>query len=293
MQEVRLKAPAKINLTFDIISKRADGYHNISSVMQNIALCDDVLIRKSNTPGIRLLSNLPNVPRDKNNLVYKIIEDLIQEFEIKSGVVIKLFKRIPLGAGLAGGSSDCATALIGMKKLFKLPITTYGAYNICKRYGSDVPFCFMRGTVLVTGNGSVLKKLPDHPSTVILLAVPKFFMSTTKVYKNFDKNFEIRHKENFKLNKILKGLKIRNKKRIAENLYNEFEEISSSLCWTIREIKQVMLDHGALGASMSGSGPTVFGYYETFNSAQKSIDIIKKNFPSVSIMLTHTCQGII
>jgi 4-diphosphocytidyl-2-C-methyl-D-erythritol kinase len=291
MQEVRLKAPAKINLTLNIISKRLDGYHNISSIMQTVSLYDDVLIRKSKLPGIKIFTNLPNLPRDRNNLVFKLVENLINEYNIQSGVLVKLFKRIPMSAGLGGGSSDCAAALLGMIKLFKLPITTYAAYNICKKYGADVPFCYMGGTVLAESTGANLKRLPEHPSTLVLIALQNFYLSTRKIYDLFDKNFSVNYKKNYKIKneKLITGIKIKNKKKIAHNFHNDLEKVSTSLCPQINKIKKIMLDNGALGSSMTGSGPSVFGYYEDFSTAQAAVKILKNNFPLISTFLVHTC----
>jgi 4-diphosphocytidyl-2-C-methyl-D-erythritol kinase len=257
--------------------------------MQSIALYDDVLIKKSTTPGIRLFTNLPNLPHDRNNLVYQVAEDLIKKYEIDSGVLIKLFKRIPVSAGLGGGSSDCATTLLGMKKLFKLPITVYQSFNICKQYGADVPFCFMGGTALAENIGTSLKRLPDHLVTVVLVVVPKFFLSSTKIYKLFDRNFKPKAKNDYRTQKLITGLKMNNQKKIAASFFNDLEDTSNSLCSSIKAIKKVMKDSGALGTNMSGSGPSVFGYYQNFAAAQKSAKIVSKDFPDSTIFITHTC----
>lgn len=289
MDSVKLKAPAKINLTLNLVSKRHDGYHNISSVMQTIALFDNIIIRKSKLPGIKVFSNIPYLPTDKNNLVYKIAQDLMNEYKIDCGITIKIFKRIPIGAGLGGGSSDCATTLKAIIKLFQLSISKYQTYKICERYGADVPFCFMGGTVLTSGIGNILKKLPEHPKTIVLLVKPKFSVSTARIYKLTDKKeIQLRTSASQKIIHAIKNCDI---KMIAENFYNALESSTADLYPDIYKIKNIMLKNNALGSCMSGSGPTVFGYFENFYTAKKAAAQIEKKFPQATTFLTQTFNG--
>jgi 4-diphosphocytidyl-2C-methyl-D-erythritol kinase len=284
MNEIYLYAPAKINLTLDIISKRPDGYHNISSVMQTISLSDSIKIEKTRLPGVKILSNINWLAKDENNLVYRIASDLINEYNLDFGVRIKLFKRIPIGAGLAGGSADCAATLKGMIELFDLRISTCKAYKICERYGADVPFCFMGGTALAKGIGNILHRLPNHPKTYVLLAKPKFSLSTEKIYKMIKaKDMRLSDPK-----KIINAIKFKNRKAIAANFHNTFESIVTSSHPIIAQIKETMIKNGGLGACMSGSGPTVFGYYDNFEDAKKTASLIENTFPPTKTYFAKT-----
>lgn len=284
MNEIYLYAPAKINLTLDIISKRPDGYHNISSVMQTISLSDSIKIEKTRLPGVKIFSNIHWLAKNENNLVYRIASDLINEYKLDFGVKIKLFKRIPIGAGLAGGSSDCAATLKGMIELFDLPISTHKAYKICERYGADVPFCFMGGTALAKGIGNILHRLPNHPKTYVLLAKPKFSTSTKKIYRL------IKEKDmgTYNPKKIIKAIKLQDQNAIAANFHNTFESIVTFSHPIIAQIKETMIKNGALGSCMSGTGSTVFGYYANIEDAKKTASLIENTFPATKIYLAKT-----
>ncbi len=285
MDTVKLKAPAKINLTLDVLDKRSDGMHNIVSVMQTISLFDDVVIKKTILPGIRIFSNVEWLC-DSNNLVYRLAEDILREYNLDCGLTIKLYKRIPIGAGLAGGSSDCATALKCLIKLFDLKLSMAQIHRTCEKYGADVPYCFFGGTMLVKGIGNILKRLPHHSKAVVLLAKPNFFVSnkTKKIFEMFDqKNFSNSHTE-----KIISAIKNRNIKDIAENFSNSLEYVTANLCPQIKQIKNFMLQNDAFGACMSGSGPTVFGYFENFNIAKKTAVKIQNKFRYVTTFVTRT-----
>lgn len=284
MEQIFLKAPAKINLTLDVVSKRPDGYHNISSIMQTISLFDDIKIIKTSLPGVKLFTNVSYLPNDNRNLAYKIADDLLKRFKIDYGVTIKIFKRIPIGAGLAGGSTDCATTLKGMIKLFNLPISTYQAYKICEKYGADVPFCFMGGTALAKGIGNVLHRISAHPQTFVVLVKPVFFVSTERIYHMLDLE-KIKYVGS---GKIINAIKNKNRKAIALNFNNALENPVVSLHPVIAKIKNEMIKHGALGASMSGSGPTVFGYFRNYYSASCAAKILRMKFPKSSVFITRT-----
>jgi len=284
--EVRLKAPAKINLTLDLISKRRDGYHNILSVMQTISLFDDIIIRKTSNPGINVFCNDAYLSNNKNNLVYKITQDILDEYKITSGVSIKLFKRIPVGAGLGGGSSDCATALKGLIELFKLNITKYGALRMCKKYGMDVPFFYMGGTVLVSGTGCTLKKISDHPRVGVLLVKPKYSLITSEIF-NLVKPRDFNSKY-LRTPKIIDAINKKNIKWISRDFYNGLENVVSRSYPEIIDLKKSVLESGALGSGMTGSGPTVFGYFEDFQKARKAAESLKSKFNNIETFVTKT-----
>ena len=290
MTKIFLKAPAKINLFLDVLSRRDDGYHDISSVMQSVSLFDDIVISKTNSPGVKLITNSDRVPHDEKNLAYRVANDLLNRYKTKTGVVIKIFKRIPVGAGLAGGSTDCAATLKGILKLFKLYIPKDDIYKICERYGADVPFCYEGGTVLATGIGNVLRRITPHPKTIIVLAKPDFSISTKYVYEKIElanKN----NKNNYHhvdLNKMIEALKHGDRKSIASKLYNVFEKIVAEQHPVIIDIKNMLLENGALGASMTGTGSAVFGYFDNYSHAKRAYLSLKKNFIRIETYLVKT-----
>lgn len=283
MNEIRLKAFAKLNLTFDVVGKLSNGYHDILSVMQTISLHDDLIISMRSDSMVKLRTNVPWLPINANNLVYKVASDLISQYGL-CGVNIKLFKRIPSGAGLGGGSSDCAATLIGMREMFSLPISDEQAAEILEQYGADVPFFLTQGTCLVSGIGNVIKKLPPHPYAAIVLVKPKFSCSTRKIYSKLDLNC-VREPN---ITDMLKAITFGNLKFIARNFYNALETVVVPIHPIIENIKQNMIDNGALGSSMTGSGSVVFGYFRKRNIAMNAAEALRKNFEGMNVIVTST-----
>ena len=296
MKKIKIKTPAKINLTLEILGKRKDGFHNIQSIMQTVSLYDILSFETVENKNliIQLKGNSDEIPYNEKNLVYKVAEDILNKYNIKKGVTIKIFKRIPVGAGLAGGSTDCAATLKGMLVLFKINISKSDIYKICARYGADVSFCYNGGTVLATGIGNVLNKLPAHPYTNIILVEPNFSIQTKNLYEkidqidqNQDKNQIQTQKEKYKNNirNMIRAIKYGDSRAIASNFYNYFEEIVTNAYPVIREIKYALIDAGALGASMTGTGSTMFGYFDSFSLAKKTTSTIRKKFPGFDVYL--------
>ena len=182
MRELKLKAMAKVNLGLDVLRKREDGYHELRMIMQSIYLYDRIEIRRSEEKGIRVFTNLYYLPTGPENLVYRGAELLMKEFQIQSGLEIRLEKHIPVAAGLAGGSSDAAAVLLGVNRIFGLGLSREELMERGVKLGADIPFCIMRGTVLAEGIGEKLTKLPGAPSCQVLLAKPKIHVSTKSVY---------------------------------------------------------------------------------------------------------------
>ena len=184
MDQISLKALAKINLGLDVVRRREDGYHEVRMIMQTIHLYDQLLIKKEKEPGIRISSNLSFLPVNENNLVYKAGKLLMDEFQIEEGVSVELTKRIPVAAGMAGGSTDAAAMLYGLNEIFQLGLSRKQLMERGELIGADVPYCLMRGTALAEGIGEKLKSLPPMVKCPVLIAKPNISVSTKFVYQN-------------------------------------------------------------------------------------------------------------
>ena len=274
MDKLELKSLGKINLGLDVLGVRENGYHDVRMVMQTLYLYDDVTISRRKEAGITLQSNLHFLPTDERNIAYKAAKMLLEEFQIKEGVSIRLQKRIPVSAGMAGGSSNAATVLFGINKMFRLGLSDKQLMKRGEALGADVPYCIMRGTVLAEGIGEVLTPLYPMPRCCILIAKPPFSVSTKWVYEKMEETSTLVHPN---IDAIIAGLEEQNLQKIADNMGNVLEEVTITKYPVIEMIKTQMKEAGALNAMMSGSGPTVFGIYRERSEAQKACDIIYKN----------------
>ena len=274
MDEISLKALAKINLGLDVLGKREDGYHEVRMIMQTIHLYDRVEIKKTKSPHIHVETNLFYLPVDENNLVYKAAKLMKTEFKIKEGVRITLQKFIPVAAGMAGGSSDAAAVMVGMNRIFNLGVRQSRLMELGLKIGADVPFCIMRGTALAEGIGEKLTALPPMPKCPILIAKPAVSVSTKNVYEQLHLTEATEHPN---IDLIAENLKKKNLKGVAENMGNILETVTVKEFPVIREIKKLMKENGALGAMMTGSGPTVFGIYHNEKDIRKAYDALKQS----------------
>jgi 4-diphosphocytidyl-2-C-methyl-D-erythritol kinase len=236
-------------------------------VMQSIYLYDEVKIEKTEAPGIALASNLSFLPTGEGNIAYKAAQLLTEEFEIGEGVKITLNKHIPVAAGLAGGSSNAAAVLFGMNRMFRLGLTQDELMARGVRLGADVPYCIMRGTVLAEGIGEELSVLPAMPKCTVLIAKPPVSVSTKVVYEALDAKEIVEHPD---IDGIIEGLKKHSLKQVAACMGNVLEDVTIPMHPVIDRIKQEMIDAGALNAMMSGSGPTVFGLFESRAAAREA-----------------------
>lgn len=271
--QMDLKALAKINLGLDVLGKREDGYHNVRMVMQSIYLYDNVRIQQKKTPGIELISNLYYLPNDSGNIAYKAAKMLMEEFDLQGGVRITLEKHIPVAAGMAGGSSNAAAVLFGMNRLYGLRLSRQELMERGVKLGADVPYCIMRGTVLAEGIGEKLTILPSMPKCAVLIAKPPISVSTKVVYEALDSMEIIRHPD---IDGLLLALEKGSLKDAAACMGNVLEDVTISRYPVIDDIKQEMIDAGALNAMMSGSGPTVFGLFENKMLAREAQERIRK-----------------
>jgi len=266
MDRIRLKPLSKINLGLDVIGTREDGYHEVRMVMQNLKLHDDMLMEKQKE-GVSMKTNLPYLPCDSSNLVVKAVEMLRQEYNITTGVRINLRKVIPVAGGMAGGSSNAASALYGMNMLFDLGLTQEELMAYGLKLGADVPFCVMRGTALSEGIGEILSPLPSPPSCGVLIVKPKVGVSTKVVYEAYDALTNPHHPD---IDALIQGLYRGEWKEIAKGMGNSLEGVTIPMHPIIEMIKKQMLANGALISLMSGSGPTVFGIFEDARDAQRA-----------------------
>ena len=252
------KAAAKINLAIDVLRKRPDGYHDVSMIMQSVALYDTITVRALKGE-IRVTSNTDKIPVDKGNIAYKAAEYLKTKYNVKEGVLINIDKTIPVAAGLAGGSTDAALTLKLLNKAWNLRLSKGELLDAGKKLGSDVPFCIQGGTALAEGLGDKLTSLSGFPDCTILLAKPSVSISTKEVYEGLVLE-SITERPDIKdmISSIDKG----DLKGIASNMCNVLETVTIRKCPQISELKKKLVEYGALGSMMSGSGPTVFGIFK-------------------------------
>ena len=282
---VTVEANAKINLTLDILGKRPDGFHEVAMVMQTIGLHDTLVMEKTER-DIELSINVPWLKADEKNLAWRAAELIRQEYGIEGGVRIELTKRIPVAAGLAGGSADAAAVLKGMNDLYGLQLDEEKLCELGARLGSDIPFCIMGGTMLATGRGEVLTRLSDMPETWVVLAKPRISVSTAWAYQNYDEQGADRHPDNEAIKQaIARG----NRKAVAGLLCNVLESVTIKKYDVIAEYKQMMLDKGAMASMMSGSGPTVFGLAKNREQAEAIADVLRQE-TNADVFVTRTFQ---
>lgn len=268
MSCLELKAHAKINLSLDVLGKREDGYHELRMIMQTVALHDTVLL-EAVPHGIILECSGKWVPEDRTNTAWKAADLLKCKFGIKSGIKIRIIKRIPVAAGLAGGSSDAAAVLRGVNELFSLGISPADLRQLGKQVGADVPYCISGGTMLAEGIGEKLTKLPDFSGIDVVLVKPGIGVSTAWVYGNL-RISEIIDRDRPDAELLSKALKMRDIRTVAENMKNVLESVTIPDYDIVRQAKEKLLEFGALGSMMSGSGPTSFGIFPDGNSAAEA-----------------------
>lgn len=271
---ITLKALAKINLGLDVLGRRDNGYHDVRMVMQTIYLYDNVTIKKTEKAEIRLKTNLFYLPINEDNIAYKAAKMLMDEFALTEGVEITLEKRIPVAAGLAGGSSNAAAVLVGMNRLFSLGLTLEELMKRGVLLGADVPYCVMRGTVLAEGIGEILTPLSPLPKCHVLIAKPGINVSTKDVYEKLDSKEIANHPD---IEGILEGLEKQDLRKVVSSMGNVLEEVTIQMYPVIDQIKQVMKEAGAMNAMMSGSGPTVFGIFDDRAAAKEALKRIRSS----------------
>lgn len=276
-------AYAKINLSLDVLGKKTNGYHIISTVFASIDLYDVISISKRTDNSIIISSNNTSIPLDESNLVYKASKYMTDKFKLDCGFNIDIEKNIPVGAGLGGGSSDCAATIRMINEMFELDLDSVKLAQIGSNFGADVAYCTLGGVMLGTDLGQNLEALKRVPPCYIVIAKPMVSLSTREVYQ--DLNISMSDDEtinkiiintsgvNSKLNpmhKIIDSLENQDISMLARNMFNKLEDVSITKAPIIKEIKNIMKDHGAINSLMSGSGSSVFGIYDNLNKAISS-----------------------
>lgn len=281
--KVKVKAPAKINLTLDVLGRRADGYHNVSMVMQAVSLYDYVTVETTDSSEIEIVCDYPGVPCDETNIVYKACTKFFDYNRLdKTGLKITIEKNIPTQAGLAGGSADGASVLIALNRIFGTMLKEKELCEIGEKIGADVPFCIIGGTKLAGGIGTTLNKMHAMPKCDIVICKPEISISTAEAYKKID-SMKSYHPEYTA--EMVKAIYSGDIWMITTTLFNEFEYALD--LEPIKAVKKVMYDNKCLGACMTGSGSAVFGIFNNNRKAKKCIEALSESYEDVFL-----CQPI-
>ena len=274
----------KSNLGLDVLGKREDGYHEVRMIMQTIRMYDILDIRKTRRPGIVLTTNLPFIPTDQRNLVYKAAQMLMEEFDVEEGLSIKLRKFIPVAAGMAGGSSDAAAAFVGVNRMFHLGLTEEQLMERAVKVGADVPYCIMRGTALAEGIGEKLTRLPGLPKCYVLVGKPGINVSTKLAYENLHLDQIQSHPD---IDGMISDIENQDLHSLTAKMQNVFEPGIISQYPVIQEIKDLMEANGALKAMMSGSGPTVFGIFDDRSKLREATEALRNSHLAKTVFATQ------
>ena len=282
-----IKAPAKINLTLDVTGRRPNGYHDLSMIMQTIDLYDELSFQLIPQEKIEFTMNkeLPDKIPPEKNLVYKAATLMRQRFNIKDGIKIHLQKNIPAAAGLAGGSSDCASTLIGINTLCGLGLSEQELCDIGVTLGADVPFCIQKGTMLAEGIGEKLTRLPDVPCFHTLLIKPDISVSTAYVYTHLNLDAITDRPDNEKMADCIRR---KDQTGISSLLSNVLETVTIPEYPILNELKHFISDNGAVGVLMSGSGPTTYGLFQDEITATMAYRKAKEKYPDFDVVLCKT-----
>ena len=284
MDTIRLKARAKINLGLDVVRRREDGYHEVKMVMQMLRLYDQIDIEKTQESGIFVRSNLSFLPTDERNIAYKAAKVMIDQFGLEQGVIIRIEKHIPVAAGMAGGSTDCAAVLYGMNKLFGLRLNQKKLRELGVKLGADVPYCLMRQAALSEGIGEILTPISPLQDCPILIAKPSVSVSTRHVYEHLKLDEQTMHPD---IDGIVTALADGDLYGVTDRMANVLETVTVPEHPVIDEIKKQMMASGAVNALMSGSGPTVFGIFDDEEKAKKACEDMKASGLARQIYLTR------
>ncbi len=282
MDKIKLNSAAKINLTLDVLGKRPDGFHEVRMIMQTVSLFDSVELIPQKS-GITVETNLDFLPTGRGNIAYKAAELFFSETGIDSGVHIIIDKKIPVAAGLAGGSGNAAAVLRGLNLMFGEIYTANQLADLSGKIGSDIPYCIHGGTMLAEGRGEILTPLPQIPKTLFLLAKPPVNVSTQWVYQSLDMSKVDEHPDTAG---CIQALNHGDTSGIAVRMYNVLESVTVEKYKIIEQIKRKMINCGAMGSVMSGSGPTVIGMFGDDNTARSAEKEIRKLTDEV--YLVHT-----
>lgn len=283
MDRVVTKAYAKINLGLDVLRRRPDGYHDVKMVMQTVDLYDVLLVSKKQDDAITISTQREDLPVNEDNLIYKAIKLMKDTYGFPCGVHVELVKNIPIAAGMAGGSTDAAAAMRAVNKLFEINRPLKELEKLAVQIGADVPYCIQGGTVLSEGIGELLTNLPDAPQCILLIAKPDICVSTKYVYENLNL---LELKTHPDIDAMVGAIKRGDMQGMLEPMDNVLASVTEEKYEIIKEIKQSMEKNGAIKAMMSGSGPTVFGIFETMVQAATAFDVIKEKGMAPEIFIS-------
>ena len=287
MKTVTIKAPAKVNLTLDVTGKRPNGYHDLKMIMQTISVFDEIKLSLTEEEKIDLHMNkeLPDKILAEKNLVYKAAALMKEKFDIKGGFDIELQKNIPAAAGLAGGSSDCAATLIAINEVCELGLTTQELCDIGVKLGADVPFCIRKGTMLSEGIGEILTPLTPFKDVWVVLVKPDISVSTAYVYTHLDLPNLKYHPDTDKAIECIDNGDIAG---LSNVLSNVLETVTVPEYPVLTEIKEFLVQNGAAGSLMSGSGPTVFGIFKNKEDARRAYDKANEKYIGYDVLICQT-----
>lgn len=269
------KAYAKLNISLDVSRPRPDGYHDMKMVMQSVSLCDDISIILKDSPGFSAECSLRYIPGNEKNLAVKAAKLYFESAGIGGGALIRIKKNIPVGAGMAGGSTDAAAVLRALERHFGNLLGKDRLLELAAAAGSDVPFCLIGGTALAEGRGEILTPLPPMPDCWITVCKPEFSVSTPELFAALDR---IRLRMHPDTDGIIRALEEGNLRQICMRLYNVFESVPDRRMKDVAEIKSRMLDAGALGTVMTGTGSAVFGVFAEKEKAEAACPALEKEY---------------
>lgn len=286
MKKMIKKAYAKVNLVLDVLRRRPDGYHDVKMIMQNLDIYDELIFTVDESKqerSITISTNKEGIPTDSRNLIYKAIELMFDEFNIEATIHVHLEKNIPVEAGMAGGSTDCAATLKAVNELFDLHLDVQKLMELGVKLGADVPYCILGKTALSEGIGEVLTPVNPLPPCYVLVVKPPIGVSTKMVYTNLRANELSSHPD---VDGMVVALEKGDLEKVTSYMENVLETVTVKLYPEIEEIKTIMKEQGALNSLMSGSGPTVFGIYRDEDVAKKTASYIKELGLSKEIFVT-------
>ena len=274
MNKIVINAMAKINLGLDVLRRRENGYHDVKMIMQTVNIYDTLEFEKREDSQIIIKVDAMELPTDENNLIYKATKLLFENRDVKEGVEITLTKRIPIAAGMAGGSTDAAAALVGINHLFDLGFSMEELKEVGVKIGADVPYCIEGGTALSEGIGEILTKLPDAPDCYVVVAKPEISVSTKYVYENLHAN-ELKYHPD--IDGMVEAIHNRDLDGVCKRMENVLETVTETKYPVISQLKQMLLEAGAENSLMSGSGPTVFAIFKEEEKAKEALKKVEES----------------
>ena len=272
--EITRKAYAKINLGLDVIGRRDDGYHLVRMIMQNVDLYDTLTYKENDTGEIKLSASSESIPTDDSNLICKVAHQLQKECGVSKGADITLEKRIPVAAGMAGGSTDGAATYLALNELWGLRLSKEKLCELAVKLGADIPYCIVGGTALSEGIGEVLTPIKEMPKCYLVIAKPAIAVSTGWVYTELDSREIVDHPD---IDGIRKAIESDDLKGMCDLIGNVLEDVTTSKYSVIKDIEKILEDNGAVRAFMTGSGPTVFAVFDNKEKAEKGYEAVRES----------------